>query len=610
MARTGLYKLTDGDRAIIEKARIEKNVNIFTNYYMRSEDSGTWYRPIPETKLNKLEMEETRAAAMRWSDLYDSLFIVWHELGMPHYFAVSPTNPDDWIVLDNEEAFTAERQKMTECYQAVKDQDGEIVFFRPHGAIMFGWQLEMTKANQPINVVPGGYGSGKTWAKMLDALYKAATLKGYRALCVAPNSDMINAMFSEALAIITGTLYEERFLVQVLKSPRMRIVVGNDDVGQSSLDFYPIMIGEQDNSKKLLTLTADEAIIDQAEQIMEIANLRRNLGSRLRGQVRGRPRVGKMTFLANSAFNDELYDMADESEKDPDHVWTYSPGSFENPYLTIDDLLRFEKDVGRDEESRRMYIRGERPYGSGEHFNAMSIAKCKAPWLDDQMIKANRIGKKGWSKKEGHRAGIVRWISPPDPLKRYIVAADPGWSNPPERNSPAIGVFDVTDFPRTPAALAAFDWVYGNNSPNPWIASFTEFVINYQAVGMCGFDSTGFQSGYERMTDINILLPTPISLAGNNKYVYLNFAKKLVADGLFQFPTIPHLFSQMAKYRLPDTNLKQDIVSMLFVAAALLEPMYYAMINDVDLDDDQLPNNDRYKRDISDRYDRPMAARR
>jgi hypothetical protein len=51
--------------------------------------------------------------------------------------------------------------------------------------------------------------------------------------------------------------------------------------------------------------------------------------------------------------------------------------------------------------------------------------------------------------------------------------------------------------------------------------------------------------------------------------------------GLFQFPNIPMLFNQMAKYKLPDDKLRQDLVMTVVLAASYLDYLFYgAFIGD------------------------------
>ena len=150
--------------------------------------------------------------------------------------------------------------------------------------------------------------------------------------------------------------------------------------------------------------------------------------------------------------------------------------------------------------------------------------------------------------------------------------------------------------------MVAFNWVYGNNSPNPWMAKYTEYVITYNALSWNGYDSTGPSgAGYDRLYAIKDLLAQPIGMQGQNKFTYLNLLKKTMADGKIQIPSIEHVFNQLSKYRLPDDKLRQDIVSMLIVFIGLVQPI---MVNA--LTEDEVPEN--IWEEGEDRWSRPYTS--
>ena len=449
------------------------------------------------------------------------------------------------------------------------------------------------------------HNSAKTWGAIASMALSAITLPNYIGMILAPEGKQSSSVFDQLMRLISGTLYQERFVINKVSKPYPQIIIGHSSICDS-MDFekasqitaYPL-----DNPDSFLTLSADEAVVDQAEQIIDIDQVTRTITSRFRGTDAGRERKGKIIYLANSGQNPTLYDLYDEGQ-DPkqENIWSYQPATYENIYLTVKDLSRYEQNFGQDAASQEMYIKGGRPLGDGKHFPSASLAKCRNTGLDLRMEEGLNQGLPGYVRKEAQRVAVHNWELPFDKDDKYIVVADPGWDNPPERNSAVIAVFKITDFPRVPATMVAFDWVYGNNSPNPWIAKYTQYVMRYQAIGFNGFDSTGFQSGYERMTDLGELLPTPVSLAANKKFTYLNLAKKMFADGKFSIPAgIPHLWHQLSNYVIPDEKTRQDIVMMFMVAVAILEPYYYLDFSE----SDELPEynpSDRYWRgDVAER---------
>jgi len=565
---------------------------------MRNEDSGTWWRDIDQKAIDKLLLDESKEASYRWKSGYENIRKIWEYLGQPDYFAPNETDKNVWDVLD-QERYKKYYDELKRVYRIVHEVSQDTpVFHHPHGIQMLPWQLDLWKAKQPITVNVGGFGCSKTWGKLLCMLVRCVSLRGYRGLILAPWSLQSDEVYRQALDIIQGTIFEQ-FLIKAVRKPRPEIVFGNDMVGQTTLQFFPIL----DGAGKLLTLTADEAMVDQSEGIDDLDGLIRDVGTRLRGTVSGRPRLGQISLIANSADNPQLWDWVDEADTDPEYVWSYTPNTFENTYLTIHDFVRFEKQVGQDSQSRKVHLLGERPVGSGEHFPYKSIVACRATWLDDRMNAALSADKKGYVVQKAPRVDIHNWEMPYEEGHIYAVAADPGWGNPPYRNAAAIMVWDITDFPNTPAIMTAFSWVFGNGSPNPWLAKFTEYTLRYKAMSRNAFDSTGVQSGYERLTGMSALMPVPIALSGQRKYVYLTLTKKFAADGLFQMPNISHIFSQMSKYRLPDDHIRQDLVMALLITSAVLEPLFYIARYEEE-DEPVKKNDDRYSRRGTNRYER------
>lgn len=594
LIKKGVYQLTDGDKAVIDAAIRYQNPNIITNFYMRNEDSGTYWRPISDYTVNKLKMKQSKEVAKKWQDGHLRLMTMWERLSKPDYFGPDPERPDVWKAW-NQNEYTKLFENLDLVYRLQWDAEENLpVFHHPHGLQFLPWQLQMHQDKTPLQVVIGGFGSSKTYGKVLSFLVRGITLGGYRAFALAPVSKQSDEVHKVAMQIIEGTRFE-KFVLGMPFRPNPRIQMGHDRVGQTSIECFPML----DDPKKIRTLTGDEAMVDQAEEFPDLAEVMRSVGTRFRGQVKGRPRRGQLAFIANAGDNPQLWDYFDDAEKDED-IWAYAPTTFENLYLTVPDLMRYEKQVGSEEE-QEVYMLGKRPLGAGEHFSAATLQKTKSKDLDRQMELGLVQKVPGYKLLTEKKVAQHTWETPPREGRIYAVACDPGYGNPPDRNSAVIGVFDVTDFPKIPAQMVAFNWVYGNNSPNPWMAKYTEYVITYNALSWNGYDSTGPSgAGYDRMDHIKDLLAQPIGMQGQNKFTYLNLLKKTMADGKIQIPSIEHVFNQLSKYRLPDDKLRQDIVSMLIVFIGLVQPI---MVNA--LTEDEVPEN--IWEEVEDRWSRPVT---
>ena len=543
--RESAYQLTDGDWAIF--SRVKKNPNYFTDFYMKGDNTGTWWRP---TEVES-DVPEINEVINRWKRGYAALHAEWIALNQPKHFIYKSRYYDTHIEDDFENP----------------------AFHDNHGFIFIPYQLDIRQAKQPTRVNIGGYGAAKSVGSGVSMLIDAATLPGYEGYVLAPYTIQTEAVHQAMMTVIQGTEYERRFLINSTLRPYPKIVIGNSHVLQSTIKFFAI----KDDPGKILNLSGDMAHIDQAEQVDDLDQLIEFISSRLRGHVYGRERQGIINIIANSEDSPALWDLFDEAEERPKDIYSVIATTFQNPYLTPRQMKLIEERMGKDPQRKDVALRGARPIGSGQHFSAVSITKCRNLGADEAMEQALKDKTPGWSRIWVPKAQVVTWRRPPLAGHTYLLAADPGFSNPPERNSAALGVFDVSLFPEFPAEMVAFEWVSGNNSPDPWLQMYTELCIFYNCIGRNAFDATGPQAGYDRYVHgLQSLLPTPVNFQGAKKYVALNNAKVLTARGMWRFPNIPLLYSQMAKYRLPDEKLKQDIVAMLFVAAAKMEEMFYS----------------------------------
>ena len=555
-----IYRLNEGDRAIFEASK--KNPNYFTEFYLRSPHMGTYWRPVEE----KSDVPEIQEVIDRWVRGYEILWNKWDSLGRP--IGKGEIN-------DEGQRYDFEHKE--KHYIVDTDESDEYpVFFHNHGVIFLPWQYDAFMAKQTTKVLLGGYGSSKSWEEMLANLLRAATLRYFRAVVIAPFSIQSNEIYDQALMLLSDTEYQRRFVTGTPKKPFPHIVIQNDLCKRSTIEFYSI----QDGFDKILNLSFDCAHIEQAEQIDDIRGLIRVIGSRFRGQVAGRPRLGIMTFVANSSLDEniELWDLYDEAIDSPERVYSVSPTTFDNIYITPKQLKEIEQRMGNDPHIKDIALKGARPIGAGEHFPAESIRRARSAMLDGMMEKGRAEKKEGYELVIAPKAQVVKWKIPPQEGQNYFMVADPGWGNPPDRNSAAIMVFTMNDFPQVPAHLHAFEWVYGNGSPDPWINAYTTLCMEYNCVGRNVFDSTGLQAGYERWVHgLQDLMPWALNLGGTKKFISLNSAKTLMSRGLFQFPNIPMLYNQMQKYKLPDEKLRQDLVMTVVLAAAYLDHLFYGL---------------------------------
>ena len=550
-----MYRLNKGDKQILDLAR--EDPNYFTDYYLRSEYSGTWW--LPGAKM------------ARWKEPYDNLYRNWKDNGEPEEFE-----------------FAGNTYYVKWEHDRSREIPDKPAFFHNHGLLFLDYHKMLHFDRTPIRTIIGGFGSAKTFGMIMSDLVNGCLLSGYRSFFLAPESTQAEEGYYLAMQMITGTPFEEKFCISDRISPRPRIVFGHKDIGESVIEFFPM----KHNEAKLRTLTGDRAVIDQAEHHeMNLTELIRSVGTRFRGRVprTGRERLGTITLLANAADNLELWDIYDKADDDPDNYLSLSPHSSDNPYLTERDMERFPVVVGGTEEDRLVYMEGKRPVGSGDEFSKEVLTAMQDPNLDEMMkyglAKQEETGEDlGFVLETAGKVGAWKWLLPYNPKRNYLVISDAGTKDPPHRDSPPIMIFDITDFPGplempNPMTMVGFWWVYGNNNITNWANAHQEMVMRYHAIGSNGFDATGYQAGYDTwMHALQGLLSEKISLAGNNKAMSLNAAKILTSRYLVKTPSgIAALYDQLSRYIYPEPSkrIRQDVVMAFIMACWWVQRLFY-----------------------------------
>jgi hypothetical protein len=531
--RKTTYKLTDEDKQMIERS--VANPNVATLYYLKSKTSGTWWFP--------------GSVSPRWRNGYDKLLAYWE----------SRKKPDVFMYMNNK-------------YEAIYEFEDSTLyntpaFFHNHGPMFLDYQRQLHEDRTPIRTVIGGFGSGKTLGCVLSALVKAIQLPGYRCFVLAPEKKQVAEFYVLCRALLEGTLYKERFIMGMRENPNPAIMISHDGIGVSTIECFPIA----NKPDTLRTLTGDEIIVDQAEhKQLHLEEIIRSAGTRLRGRVGKRSRVGTITFLANADDNDELWDIYDRPSVDKGNYLSLAPSSYDNPFLTDRDIKRFELTVGNSKELRDQYMKGNRPLGDGMWFSRQTLQALKAPHLDEKMkrlIDNAEVGE-GPIYKEEPQIGVVEWLLPYEEGHTYLVTSDPGTDKPPNRDSPVILVWDITGFPgqganRIPAKIVGFVWFDGNKSIETWATRYQLTVRQYKAHLQNGFDATGFQSGYDTwMPYIADLFPEKFNMAGNGKALCLNAARILTTKAMIEIPVaLSPLLNQLSRYALPEPkHARQDLV--------------------------------------------------
>jgi len=430
------------------------------------------------------------------------------------------------------------------------------------------WASDIVFDGHSDIIMIGAIGCGKTLNMVLVAGYLCCMLPNFRYLGTAPKSWQADLSYREFLQFAIdwdNNLGAERRITKWIKNVRMRPQPMIEFVNGSTMEFKSI---DRDASG-IMTWSGDMAVVDQAEdQSIDLETVMGNLGTRLRGQIGGRARLGKMVLMANSAYNPVLWETYDDYEADPERLALLLT-SYDNPYLT-EKSLRDIKRRFRDKDEAQRLMHSVRPLPKGKEFTQNLIVMSQSDGLDAIMNDALAAGMPGYFLESATNTGAVTWSLPAQRGHLYILAGDPGQGNPPYRNSGVVMVFDVTDFPKQPATLASFKWVYGYGSYWPFLnameAAYTEYNPYY-----AGFDATGTQKAFDDLAVLNQdRLWSPINMSGLKMHMVLCL-KVLMGRGFVQIPkSLYSVWNQLLMWHMPDKQLRQDIASCLFIIGYIL----------------------------------------
>ena len=459
--------------------------------------------------------------------------------------------------------------------------------FTPEGA----WQKTFHSAAQKDITVIGGFGTGKTLAVAMSACVWAILTTDFKFLNVGPKAWQAKQMYDLILLWARNSRFEDL----IWEKPRkphpvivLRYMIGGS-LYESSMEF---MSADKD-ATGILSWEGDWLHIDEAGLLDNLEDVIINVGSRLRGTVRGRERLGRFSMTSNSWDNFYLWYYFDQASADPDNFLSMVVSSRHNLNVTEEQLARMLQRIPEDERDR--FIEGARPEGKGNFFSKESVYNCEVPFAVELIEdRAKRDERYMYAKLHG--AGIIHYAIPAVPLRGYMIFGDPGTGAAPHRNAPVIMVWDVTNFPTQPANLVSFWWGNGGGKIGPFVTHLLDAIEKYKPL-FVGIDSTGTQKNMaylinehlykERFGDDSPIGMTEgisgLDFSGAKKVTYLQAARLMVESRLMTWPKeIIGIRSQLTNYDLEnDKKIAQDIVATFAMAAHSIRAWFYVSPEEV-----------------------------
>lgn len=474
-------------------------------------------------------------------------------------------------------------------------------FFRPFG-MKKGWRFDENftekgawqkifhHAKQTDIVIVGGFGTGKTIGCAMSATVWCVTTPWFKFLNVADTAFQAKQMWDYIITASSGTPFE-KLIWEKPRRPHHKIVikfqVGNVIV-ESTMEFMSIDL----NASSIFSWEGDWINIEEAAIIDNLEEVVVAVGSRLRGSVRGRTRLGRLSMISNSRHNDYFWYYFDKAADDPEHYFSMIVATKENKNVTEEQLAKMLARVPENEQ--KQWLDGDRPEGKGRYFSPSSIYGSEDKDYGKAIIEKYNEPDYNYEIEARADLGIVAFDTAVEKDHYYLVLGDPGTDNCPKRNSPAIMVWDVPmDFPRKPARLAGFWWGNGNGKISPFVNTLLSRKARYGAI-YTGVDSTSTQKNMAEMINIQYLglggdagyiagAVDGLDFSGAKKMGYLVVLRMFLEAHLLRWPQqIVGIRAQLSNYDPEeDKKLSQDLVACMAMSAWVIRSVFNVDISNL-----------------------------
>jgi hypothetical protein len=470
--------------------------------------------------------------------------------------------------------------------------------FEPEGA----WQLKMHTASQPLVVVIGGVGTGKTLGVGMSACVWAMLTEEYRFLNVAQKAWQAHIMWDEIIKWSGGTPFE-RLIEKAIERPYPKIVIAfkiGNRTYRSTLEFMSVA----DDAMGIFSWRGDRINIEEGGHIENLAEVVTNLVTRLTGSTSlGRPYFGQLSIISNPWDNPDLWGLFDRAREDADECLSIALSTRHNKNVTDKQIKNLLSMIPESEHSR--FLDGTRPEGQAKFFSKPKVYACEDEVISEEIDLYANEGVDFYRIMRSSKAGVVEMTTPPEPGASYIILADPGTKNAPYRDSPVIMVWKMPeDFPHSPMTLAAFWWGSGNNQIMPFVVkllawsgmeypnfdqepNFDDPEPIYDPI-FVGMDSTGTQKNFAEILNLQIMdaeaLETEkvgpygrriigLDFSGQKKSTYLLSLRLFIENMLMRWPRLVNgVRQQLLNYdpkldRGTFPKRAQDIVACMAMSA-------------------------------------------
>jgi hypothetical protein len=444
--------------------------------------------------------------------------------------------------------------------------------FTPEGK----WQEKMCMATQTFIVAISGIATGKTVGAVMSAAYHGVVTQGFKFLNVAKEAWQSMLMYKALLEQAEGTIFD-KMIIERPRRPYPMIKIAYKVGGRtitSTLEF--MSLGEAGDGSNIFSWRGDWINIEEAGRIDELSQLVTMLVTRLTGVTAdGRTFLGRLSLISNPWDNTDMWSLYDMASADPEGL-VFNIDTTENKNVSQKQVDMALKLIPDDQRAR--FLSGKKPQGRGTYFPDAIVAPCESTYLSDMLMDGISKNLPGYEMDSLINLGVWNFRIPRKDGRIYFVIGDPGDGQAPSRNAPVIGVFDVTDAPRS-NPLVSLWWGNGHGKISPFVTKLIEMIEHYGPMYV-GVDSTATQKNTAELINLeyidgknySVSSINGLDFAGGRKMTYLVSAKLALESKSIMWPSIvTGISSQLRNYDpaqdKADSRLQQDLVAMVAMFA-------------------------------------------
>ncbi len=457
------------------------------------------------------------------------------------------------------------------------------------------WQRDVCMASQTDITVIGGFGTGKTLGIGMGACVWCLTANDFKFLNIAQKAWQAQQMYDLILRHARNTRFDD-LIWEKPRMPHPKIIIRfriGKEICESTMEFMSV----DKDATGILSWEGDWINLDEAGLLNNLEEIIINVGSRMRGSVRGRERLGRFSMTSNSWDNYQLWYYFDNAMADPENFLSVIVATKDNKNVTEKQYQRMLARIPLEDQQR--FLDGGRPEGKGAFFSRKAIEGCEDEIMGEIVEAKAKAEESGYVYERMRGANVVHYRVPPNPRELYLLIGDPGTDSPPKRNAYVLGVWKVTEFPRKPAELVAFVWGSGGGRIQPCIDMLFDLIDVYRPLRVY-IDNTGPQKstsqvinehlfakrfqedgevGYESPMGINRGI-NGLDFSGSHKMEYLIAARVFIENRMFRWPkAISGIRAQLANYTPEnDKKIAQDIVAMVAMSAHVIRGFFHVDI--------------------------------